>query len=268
MNTKAEGVDLDRYKCVAGLEIHDLDKGAFDHAGTRAEAARKSNADVMIFMTQDAVPADGKMIENLLAPFSDDKVGVTYARQLPKEDCRIVESYIRSFNYPDTDMAKSAADLDKMGIKTYFCSDVCAAYRKDVYEALGGFEAPAIFNEDMVFAAKVIKSGRIVYYASGARVIHSHNYTNRQQFQRNFDLAVSQSDHPEIFADVKSESEGKKLVLATMGHLFRLGKPWLVFPFIVSCAYKYLGFYKGKHYQKLSCARILKYTSNPDYWLS
>ena len=37
-----------------------------------------------------------------------------------------------------------------------------------------------------------------IAYVAEARVVHSHNYTNRQQLHRNFDLAVSQADHPEI----------------------------------------------------------------------
>lgn len=41
-----------------------------------------------------------------------------------------------------------------MGIKTFFCSDVCAAYRVDLFHKLGGFESPVIFNEDMFLLQK------------------------------------------------------------------------------------------------------------------
>ena len=50
--------------------------------------------------------------------------------------------------------------------------------------------------------------GKAVAYCAEAVVLHSHNYTGIQQFKRNFDLGVSQADHPEIFQAARSESEG------------------------------------------------------------
>lgn len=268
MNTTVPGCNMERYNEFSGVEVHELSKSKFDHAGTRDEAARLSHADIVIFMTQDAVPADNFLIERLLEPFGDSRTGVVYARQLPREGAGLIESIVRSFNYPEGDAVKSAEDLPVLGIKTYFCSDVCAAYRKDVYEELGGFEAPAIFNEDMILASKIIGSGRTVCYASTACVIHSHSYTNKEQFKRNFDLAVSQADHPEIFSELPSEKEGTRLVRHVTSQLIKKGRPWLIFPFFINCVYKYLGYRKGKNYQKLSCKVILKYTSNPDFWIS
>ena len=32
-------------------------------------------------------------------------------------------------------------------------------------------------------------------------MIHSHQYTNWQQLRRNFDLGVSQADHPEVYVE-------------------------------------------------------------------
>ena len=48
------------------LEVHHLKKQEFDHGATRACAAELSDADVMVFMTQDALPADKSLIENLV----------------------------------------------------------------------------------------------------------------------------------------------------------------------------------------------------------
>lgn len=64
-------------------------------------------------------------------------------------------------------------------------------YRRSIYEKLGGFVKHTIFNEDMIFAGKLIQEGYAIAYVAEARVVHSHNYTNRQQLHRNFDLAVS-----------------------------------------------------------------------------
>ena len=191
---------------------------------------------------------------------------VCYARQLPNENCRIVERYTRSFNYPDESRKKGKADIEEMGIKTFFCSDVCAAYRVDLFHKLGGFESPVIFNEDMFFAAKAVFAGYYVKYEAEAKVIHSHNYTVRQQFHRNFDLAVSQTMHPEIFEQISSEAEGMKLVKRTMKYLCSIGKPYLIFELGIQCVGKYAGYRLGKRYKKLSRKQILKCTMSPEYW--
>ena len=46
-----------------------------------------------------------------------------------------------------------------MGIKAYFCSDVCAAYNRETYNKLGGFIKKTIFNEDMIYAGGLVKKG-------------------------------------------------------------------------------------------------------------
>lgn len=147
---------------------------------------------------------------------------------------------------------KGKADIEEMGIKTFFCSDVCAAYRVDLFHKLGGFESSVIFNEDMFFAAKAVFAGYYVKYEAEAKVIHSHNYTVRQQFHRNFDLAVSQTMHPEIFEQISSEAEGMKLVKSTMKYLCSIGKPYLIFELGIQCVGKYAGYRLGKRYKKLS----------------
>ena len=263
-------------------DLYHIKRAEFDHGRTRRCGASKSDADVVMFMTQDAVPADEFLVEKLVEAFSEEferkygtngrdgkslaQVAVAYARQLPNPDCHIVEQYTRQFNYPDQSRVKTKEDIPKLGIKTFFCSDVCAAYRRDIFEEQGGFESPVIFNEDMFFAAKVVEQGYAVAYAADARVIHSHNYTVSQQFHRNFDLAVSQKKHPEIFEKVSSEAEGMRLVKSTVKYLCKIGKPWLIFYFGMQCVGKYAGYWMGKHYEKLGRKLILKCTMNPEYW--
>ena len=71
-------------------------------------------------MTDDAVPADEHMLENLLSPLWEGKAAMSYARQLPAPDCGVIERFTRDFNYPDQSVVKSAKDLPVLGIKTFF----------------------------------------------------------------------------------------------------------------------------------------------------
>lgn len=248
------------------IRISKIKPEEFDHGGTRHKGAMESHADIIVYMTQDAVPANDYLIEELVKSFENEKIAAAYARQLPNSECNTIERYTRNFNYPKESKVKSMADMDTMGIKTYFCSDVCAAYRKSVYESLGGFEEKTIFNEDMIMAAKIIQSGGFVMYVADAKVIHSHNYNCKQQFQRNFDLAVSQVEHPEIFQNTKSESEGIRLVKNTIAYLIRIKKPWLIIKLILQSGFKYMGYCVGKKYKSLPMWMIKICTMSPRYW--
>ena len=141
-------------------EVHHLSKREYDHGGTRDRAAGKSTAELFLCLTDDAVPADGRLIERLRdALCQSEDIAVAYARQLPGKDSGEIERYTRAFNYPPESCVKGQEQLGTMGIKTYFCSNVCAMYRKDVFRKLGGFEKHTIFNEDMIYAAKAVKAG-------------------------------------------------------------------------------------------------------------
>ena len=249
------------------LEVHHLKKEEFDHGGTRARAAELSDSDVMVFMTQDAVPADRNLIENLVKALEKEKmIAAAYARQLPNEMCSFAERYTRSFNYPEKSYVRTQRDLSLYGIKTFFCSNVCAAYKKEIYQELGGFVRKTIFNEDMIYAGKLIQMGYGIAYAADAKVIHSHNYSCMQQFHRNFDLGVSQAEHPEIFAGVPSEGEGIKLVKKTINYLIQKRKIWLIPGVILQSGCKYAGYLSGKNYRKLPRKMILWCTMNREYW--
>ena len=248
-------------------EIHLLKKEDFDHGGTRHEATTYSDADYLLFLTQDALPNNEFLVEKLLDGFAqDEKVKAAYGRQLPNSTCREIEKYTRSFNYPSESRVKSKADLDTLGIKTFFCSNVCAMYEKKTYDAQGGFVRRTIFNEDMIYAGGLIKNDYQIAYVAEAEVIHSHNYNAIEQFHRNFDLAVSQVDHPEVFAGIRSEKEGNRLVINTAKHLLKVKKPWLLFPLVTTSAGKIIGYKFGQNYRRLSADFILKCTMNPSYW--
>ncbi|SFB13268.1 rhamnosyltransferase [Acetitomaculum ruminis DSM 5522] len=233
------------------IYVKHIKKEEFDHGKTRDMAVKMSEGDIVICMTQDAICMDKYLVENMIKPFSDGRVWAVYARQLPRKDCRLIEKYTRSFNYPDKSHVRTKDDFEKYGIKTIFCSNVCAAYRKKIYDRLGGFPQNAIFAEDMIFANKIINAGGAIYYNADAKVIHSHNYTGIQQFHRNFDIGVTHADHPEIFANLKSEGEGVKMVLSTMKYLLKKGKPHLLIALIYHSGMKYVGYKAGKIYKKL-----------------
>ncbi|MEF2586596.1 MAG: glycosyltransferase [Butyrivibrio sp.] len=267
INTDREFFDEKEYLIAPAVEVVHITRHEFDHAGTRDMGLRMSDADYVLFMTMDAIPKDNYLVEKLLSGFRRaDNIAVSYARQLPKKDCNRIEQITREFNYPAQSRVQTSDDIKELGIKAYFCSDVCAMYDTSIYRSLGGFKAPAIFNEDMVYAAGALDAGYAVSYCADALVYHSHNYTGRQYYRRNFDLGVSQADHPEIFERFNVKGTGMQLVRKSLAQICRKGTPADIIRLVYYSGMKYLGFRKGKNYRKLSLKTCLKHTSDKEYW--
>ena len=248
------------------MVVKHLSRREFDHGRTRNRGVQYSDTDFFIMMTQDAVPADEYLVERLLEQLGNENVAVAYARQLADGDSSEIEKYTRNFNYPEQSKIKTKADLETLGIKTFFCSNVCAAYNRKIFDELGGFVKHTIFNEDMIYAARAVEAGYGIAYTAEARVVHSHDYSNREQFQRNFDLGVSQAQHPEVFAAYPSESEGIRLVRQLIRHLRESGHRSQIPHVMMQSGARYIGYQLGRHYRALPDKMVVRMSNNKEYW--
>ncbi|MDO4487563.1 MAG: glycosyltransferase family 2 protein [Eubacteriales bacterium] len=246
------------------VEKHLVNVKDFDHAGTRRRAVTYSKADYFLMMTQDAIPGDEHLAEELLNKFNEN-TAMCYARQTSDGKDKI-EELTRSFNYPDKTITKTIDDLPVLGIKTYFASDVCCMYRREIYDRVGGFVERAVFNEDMLMSASCMKAGYSVVYSAEAVVIHSHKLKLMDQLHRNFDNGASQAEHPEVFAGIKSEGEGMKLVKTLIVGLMNMGYEHLIPVVIFSSAFKLIGFKLGQNYKRLPRGIVRRLALNKRYF--
>ena len=192
-------------------------------------------------------------------------IAMCYARQLADKDVDEAERFVRKYNYPEESHIKDASDLRKLGVKTYFASDVCCAYNREIFDKLGGFIDNAIFNEDMIYAAAAIGAGYSIRYEADALVLHSHKYTAMQQLHRNFDLGMSQRQHPEVFAGLSSEGEGMKMTLSVIKHLADSGHGTEIPAFVWRTGWRYIGYRLGKRYDRLPQGLVKALAMNKRY---
>src|SRR5690606_10148351 len=114
----------------------------------------------IVFLTQDALPVGDDWLKRILAPLTDDGIGLAYGRQLPRPGSQLSERISREFNYPAGPAEQtSAADLGTLGIKAVFCSNSFAAYRTDALISIGGFPEALPLGEDMAAALRLIQQG-------------------------------------------------------------------------------------------------------------
>lgn len=254
------------YERYPEVEIHYLPAEAYDHGGTRDRWMHWLAAEFVVFLVQDAVPVDRYLLENLLRPFADDQVAVTYGRHVTDERCEVTERCARTFNYPKKSRIKSASDEKELGIKTYFSSNVCAAYRRDYYLQTEGFGTKVISSEDMLAARRLMEKGWKTAYAADAQVLHYHNYRTAELWRRNFDIGVAHAEHPEMVRNVPPSGEGLKLVRSTAAWLYRHDKKWKLIPFGIRSAGRYAAYRMGRYYKRLPMWVVRHCSRNKWYW--
>lgn len=160
-----------------------IKKEEFSHSLSREKVAMNSEADILVFVTQDVEIKNDNWLEELVKPIIENEVVATFGRQLTKYDN--IEKYTREKNYPDKSYVVSKDDLDTMGLRTFFFSDASSAIRADIFKKLNGYDEKNLpTNEDQYIAYKIITNGYKIKYCSDSVVYHSHNFTLKQLYKR------------------------------------------------------------------------------------
>lgn len=251
-----------------GAKTFLIDRKDFDHGATRNLGARLSSGDPLVFMTQDVLPADDRVVENLLRPLDDPEVALSYGRHVAGEDARPLERFARAFNYPEKKEIKGRDQIGSGGIKTFFFSNACSAARRREFEEAGGFPEKAIMNEDMLLAAKMILEGYKVAYEPSAVVYHSHRYSLGEQFERYFDIGVALGRNRWMLDLAPPSGEGKMFLRQQTDFLLR-EKEWVWIPYgYLEAGLKYLGFKLGLSEGLLPASLKVRLSRNKQFWIS
>lgn len=226
----------------------------FNHGNTRNMLANLASGDFLLFMTQDAIPYNNELLVELVKNFDDPAVQIVSARQIPKEDANPLEQFARSFNYPDEKKVKDKSMIEKMGIKTFFNSNVCSMYRASLFNGneFSGFPNDVILNEDIIFSYFVIMKGYKVVYENKAIVYHSHNYSLKQQFKRYFDIGMAFNESKFMLENVSNEKEGVRMVMNQMKYLIKRNQYQYIIYSVLESGAKFIGYNIGKRHEKLS----------------
>ncbi len=94
------------------------------------------------------------------------------------------------------------------------------------------------------------KQGYGIAYAADACVIHSHNYSCRQQFHRILIWVFPRQIIREIFEGVPSEGEGLRLVKKSLAYLIK-NRAYLAGSCWQGKVASNMGYFLGKRYKKL-----------------
>jgi rhamnosyltransferase len=250
-----------------GFRVVEISPGNFNHGGTRQMGAEfAKNADILIYLTQDAVPFGTDAFANLARSFEDAEIGAAYGRQLPREGANPIEAHSRHFSYPPTSLVRSWESRRTIGFKSIFFSNAFGAYRRSALMSVGGFSPDVIFGEDTLVVARMHRAGWKTAYVADAMVRHSHAYSIAAEFRRYFDIGVLHARENWLVEQFGSASgEGRRFVISELKHLLKVG-PHLVPSAVMRTFAKYLGYKIGR--RESGITRRLKYHLglNREYW--
>lgn len=247
-------------------KIISIPQSEFDHGGTRTKAGKEAKGDILVFLTQDALPYNNKSIENIVKIFDNSHIGASYGRQLAYNHTNPFGTHLREFNYGTESYIRELKDKDKFGIKTAFLSDSFASYRRTALEEINWIKDGLIVGEDSYAGAKLILKGYSLAYLSDAKVYHSHSYTIVQEFKRYFDIGVFHKREDWILKEFgKAEGEGGKYIKSEIKYLISNNLYHLIPQFFIRNGMKYLGYKLGQKY-KLIPLKLIKKLSMHSFW--
>ncbi|HWZ52260.1 MAG TPA: glycosyltransferase [Granulicella sp.] len=251
----------------AGFSLCSVPRAEFNHGGTRQMAADMlPQAEILVYMTQDAVLAETRAMASLVAAFDDPKIGAAYGRQLPRSGAEAIEAHARRFNYPPASDVRALACRDRLGIKTIFISNSFAAYRRSALMEVGGFPRDVIFGEDTLTAANLLLAGYCVAYVAEACAYHSHAYSWAQDFKRSFDIGVLHSRERWLLDGFGgAQDEGKRFVISELEYL-REKDPWQIPSALARTGLKFAGYRLGRMESRLTPEVKRQLSMHPRFW--
>lgn len=255
---KQKGVDIENFRFVLTeskdkteeilnenkIEYTKVSKAEFSHSKTREDEAMKSNADVLVFITQDIVIERDDWLLNLVAPIESGECEASFSRQISKYNN--IEKYTREKNYPEKSYVNSKELVAEKGLRAFFFSDASSAIKTEVFKKLNGYDGKRLpINEDMYIAYKLIMNGYKIKYASNSEVFHSHKFTLKEIYDRYYltGLFMAENAYLDEFGTTKTGGGLAKYILKRALKEFNIK---VLFRFLPDMSARWLGMKKGK----------------------
>ena len=178
-------------------KLYEIPASEFGHGKTRNYGASKGTGDYIVFITQDAMPASPKWLQNFIdAMKSDPEIVGGFGIHYPYPDCNVIDKrdlYYHFKNFGDDNTIFQITDENRKRYKEEegyrhllsFFSDNNSCIRRDIFEKYPYKDVS--FAEDQIWAKQMIELGYKKLYCPFAPVYHSHNYKLSTYFMRYYD---------------------------------------------------------------------------------
>ncbi|MDD5676886.1 MAG: glycosyltransferase [Kiritimatiellae bacterium] len=183
--------DNTRQIALAQANVRVVPLSRFSHGRARNLGAREAEGEIIVLMTQDALPADRHWLASLLEPLADQQVAAVYSRQVPQPNAPPTEQFFLQYHFPPgPPMRREQPAGRSPTLADVFFSNVSAAVRREIL-LRHPFDETLIMSEDQQFARDLIAAGYTIVYQPSSVVVHSHRYSLGTAFRRYFDSVYS-----------------------------------------------------------------------------
>lgn len=240
---------------------------SFTHGGARNLGIRAAQGEIVVLMTQDAIPSDENWLHALIAPLEDPQVAGVYSRQVPRPDASPMERFFLLDRFPGgAREVRTHSGVEPPVYPETFFSNVSSAARRDVWMRFP-FDEHLLMSEDQQFAAAVLMAGMKIAYEPQSVVVHSHRYSPFQTFQRYFDSVAAFRQLSTSHSVGASASLGGKTFWKELGFVSRNFPGWIPV-YVVHLAAKILGVIAGHGAEKIPVAWAARFSMQPRWWMS
>ncbi len=232
----------------------------FNHGATRNLGAREAKGGYLVFLTQDATPADGSWLKNLLNPLREDPaVAGAFSRHMPRPGCSLpLERQIEE-EWPQAGgkqrivkQVSSREELDARKPYYVYFANTSSCLRRSAWERFPFRDVD--FGEDVDWAERVLLAGYKIVYEPDSAVLHSHDYRLREQLRQHYDYGRMVRS-ARLAPTVTLRRSAKTFLVSLrddLRYLKRTGRPMEQFffsvPFHACCV---LGRWLGEHSDEL-----------------
>jgi len=237
----------------------------FSHGRARNLGARAASGEIVVFLSQDALPADANWLASLLEPFADERVAAAYSRQVPRPGANPMEQYFLLTHFPPGDAVARRGDSgEPLSLSAVFFSNVSSAVRRSALLA-HPFDEELIMSEDQQLSRDLLSAGLQVVYRPSSVVLHSHDYTLATVFRRYFDSIYSLTVIFRAHTVSTSVGMGVRYVLDEAVYMVRRHPLWLPY-YCLYFAAKSLGALLGHFAESLPLPLARAFSLHRYHW--
>jgi rhamnosyltransferase len=235
----------------------------FTHGYARNLGVKKAKGEIVVFLSQDALPYDEFWLRNLTAPLETGNTAACYSRQVPYSNATPIEAYFLKVRFPEEKKVTHPDPSKELKLFDVFFSNVSAAARRSAALETP-FQEDLIMSEDQQFSRDLLKKGYSIVYEPASVVWHSHRYDLKTVFRRYFDSAYSLTC---IFGQTLSESRkiGTEYLKKQAKFILTRHPHWLPYYFFYLAA-QTAGTVAGHHAESLPLWMVKKLSLHRRFW--
>jgi len=245
------------------IKIFKILRSDFGHGKTRNLGAKLARGRFLVYLSQDAIPANNNWLANLLLNLKIENVAGVFGKQIPNMTANPLDFFCYNEDYPDIRKNISIQNYTQNNV---IFSDVNSAVKKSVILKYP-YPENIPLAEDLGWAIGIIKKNYKLIYEPTAVVIHSHQFSLINNIKNDFDQGVSLSKIYQQGNSTYLMFNSRRRYINKIKYLIKNYKyHWILISLVIDTI-AFLSETLGKNYRRLPVFLLKHFSNYPNYWV-